>query len=69
MTLDYNDSRVKTKTRVGDKDEISSYNKIVGSADYCIKVKLKNNGSNSNRNKILIEYMEIMIVIKIILII
>lgn len=40
MTLDYNNSRVKTKTRVGDKDEISSYNKIVGSADYCIKIKL-----------------------------
>ena len=39
MTLDYNDSRIKTKTRVGDKDGIGSYNKIVGSADYYIKSK------------------------------
>lgn len=39
MTLDYNDSRVKTKTRVGDKDEIDNYNKVVDSVDYCIKSK------------------------------
>lgn len=41
MTLDYDNSRIKTKTRVGNKDGINSYNKIVGSADYCIKIKLK----------------------------
>lgn len=39
MTLDYNDSRVKTKTRVGDRDKINSYNNVVDSADYYIKSK------------------------------
>lgn len=39
MTLDYNASRVKTKTRVGDKDEIDNYNNVVGSVDYYIKSK------------------------------
>lgn len=39
MTLDYNDSRVKNKTRVRDKDEIDNYNNIVNSVDYYIKSK------------------------------
>lgn len=56
MTLDYNDSRVKTKTRVGDKDEIDNYNNIVNSVDYYIKSKAYNNSSNSNSNRYLIFY-------------
>lgn len=56
MTLDYNDSRVKNKTRVRDKAKINSYNKVVGSADYCIKSKAYNNSSNSNSNRYLIFY-------------
>lgn len=52
MTLDYNDSRIKTKTRVIDKDEIDSYNKVDDSDDYYIKSKTYNNNSNSNSNRI-----------------
>nr|DAM74640.1 MAG TPA: hypothetical protein [Crassvirales sp.] len=33
MTLDYNDSRIKTKTRVGDRDEINSDN-ITNNCNY-----------------------------------
>lgn len=46
MTLDYNDSRVKTKTRVGDKDEINSdYNNYNGN----------NNDNNNNNDSIKID--------------
>lgn len=50
MTLDYNDSRVKTKTRVIDKDEIDNYNKVVDSVDYIKSKAYNNNNSNSNSN-------------------
>lgn len=49
MTLDYDNSRVKTKTRVGDKDEIDNYNNVVNSIDYYVKSKAYNSNSNSNR--------------------
>ena len=44
MTLDYNDSRIKTKTKVWDKDEIDIYN------DYYY--------SNSNRGSNNIDYID-----------
>lgn len=43
MTLDYNNSRIKTKTRVWDKDEIDIYN------DYYYS---NSNSSNKNRDYI-----------------
>lgn len=45
MTLDYNDSRIKTKTRVGNKDEISSCN-----CNNCNNKINYINKSNNNRD-------------------
>ena len=48
MTLNYNDSRVKTKTRVWDRAEIDSdYNNYNGNNNDNIKIDANNNDSNS----------------------
>ena len=53
MTLGYNYSRVKIKTRVWDIDEIYSYNNIVNCVNYCVNNidKNYNNNNNGENNK------------------
>ena len=47
MTLDYNNSRVETKTIVWDKDKIDIYN----SNHYCYDGYYSNNSSNNSKTR------------------
>ena len=82
MTLYYNDSRVKTKTRVWDIAEIYSYNNIVNCVDcyvnnidncynnnsYNNKIRSDDN-SNNNRDNSKLEFIGVSNVLNIILIV
>ena len=52
MTLDYNNSRVKTKTGVWDRAEIYTYNNIVNCVNYCVNNIDKDYNNNGENNKI-----------------
>lgn len=51
MTLDYNNSRVKIKTRIWDRAEIYSYNNIVNCVNYCVNNIDKDCNNNGENNK------------------
>ena len=51
MTLDYNNSRIKTKTRVWDIAEIYSYNNIVNYVNYYVNNIDKDCNNNGKNNK------------------
>ena len=64
MTLDYNNSRVKTKTGVRDNTKINSHNKVVNNDDYCvdnINNDYNNNSENSKLKVIIITMITMMI--------
>ena len=64
MTLDYNDIRVKTKTRVWDRAEIySDYNNYNGNNNNNNNDNIKIDTNNDDSNSInIVKYKEIMMI-------